>query len=38
MLEVDLDDLIQHTLTAMQGKAEELGLSGTESGSLGASP
>ncbi len=37
MLEMDLDDLIQETLTAMQGKAEALGLSGTESGSLGAS-
>ena len=37
MLEMDLDDLIQETLTAMQGKAEELGLTGAESGSLGAS-
>ena len=36
MLEMDLDDLIQETLTAMQGKAEVLGLSGTESGHLGA--
>ena len=38
MLEMGLDDLIQQTLTAMQGKAEALGLSGTESGSVGASP
>ncbi|MCH8193929.1 MAG: HDIG domain-containing protein [Planctomycetes bacterium] len=36
MLQMDLDELIQHTLAAMQGKAEALGLSGTESGSLGA--
>lgn len=37
MLQMDLDDLIQQTLSAMQHKAAELGLSGTESGSLGAS-
>ena len=30
LLEMDLSELIQHTLTAMQGKAKELGLGGTE--------
>lgn len=29
LLEMDLSDLIQHTLHAMQGKAEELGLAGS---------
>lgn len=29
LLEMDLSDLIQHTLNAMQGKAEELGLAGS---------
>lgn len=30
MLEMELSEMIQHTITAMQGKAKELGLGGTE--------
>jgi putative nucleotidyltransferase with HDIG domain len=38
LLEMDLSDLIQHTLTAMQGRAEDLGLAGAPPQSYGANP